>query len=156
MSAVRQGAAWVYRIVITLFVVAVIVEVFLAGLAIFSAMPGDDESVAHETFEDKFEAHAGLGWALGGASVLLLIAILIAWTGPRSISATIALVVLTYVQSALGGAGEDASVAGAFHAVNALFILGLSSFLTLRAWRGNLLTSPSGRRAPPPPARPAP
>lgn len=43
MNPVRQGAAWVYRILITLFAAAIVVEVFLAGLGIFRAMPGEEE-----------------------------------------------------------------------------------------------------------------
>lgn len=84
-----------------------------------------------------------------------MIVILVAWTGRRSIGATFGLAVLTVVQGILGGAGEDSPVAGAFHAVNAFLILGLSVFLTLRAWRGNLLIPASqlrGTGAPPPPA----
>jgi hypothetical protein len=153
MNSVRKGAAWVYRILITLFAVAVVVEFFLVGLGVFRAMPGEDQPVSHSTFDAKFDAHAGLGWSLSGLSLLLLIAILVAWTGPRAISATFALAVLTFVQSALASAGEDAPVAGAFHAVNALLVLGLSWFLTARAWRGNLLIPPSQipRTTPPSP-----
>jgi hypothetical protein len=132
------------------------VEVFLAGLGIFRAMPGEHESFSHETIEDKFDAHAGLGDFLIGGSLLLLIVILVAWTGPRSIVATVGLAVLTVVQGILGGAGEDAPVAGAFHAVNAFLILGLALFLTLRAWRGNLLIPPSELRGAAPQPPPAP
>ena len=156
MNRVRQGTVWIYRILITLFAAAVVVEVFLAGLGIFRAMPGEDESVSHETIEDKFDAHAALGDFLGGGSLLLLIVILIAWTGPRSIGATFGLAVLTVVQGILGGAGEDAPIAGAFHAVNAFLVLGLALFLALRAWRGNLLIPPSQLRGTAPPPPPAP
>jgi hypothetical protein len=156
MNPVRQGAAWIYRILITLFAAAVVVEFFLAGLDIFRAMPGEHQPVSHDTFEDKFGAHAGLGWFLIGGSLLLLIVILVAWTGPRSIGATFGLAVLTFVQRILGSAGEDAPVAGAFHAINALLILGLSLFLTSRAWRGNLLIPPSQLRGTAPPPQPAP
>jgi hypothetical protein len=75
-----------------------------------------------------------------------LIVILVAWTGPRSIGATFGLAVLTFVQRILGVAGEDAPVAGAFHAITALLILGLSLSLTSRAWRGSLLIPPSQLR----------
>lgn len=134
---------------------AVVVEIFLAGLGIFRTMPGEDKSVSHQTIEDKFHAHAGLGDFLAGASLLLLILILIAWPGRRSIGATLALAALTFVQGILGGTGDSAPVAGAFHAVNAFLILGLSLFLTMRAWRGQLLIPPSqlrGSASPPPPA----
>lgn len=156
MNPVRQGAAGTYRILITLFAAAVVVEFFLAGLDIFRAMPGEGESLSHETIEDKFGVHADLGGILIGGSLLLLIVILVAWSGPRSIGATFGLVVLTGVQRFLAVAGEDAPVAGAFHAINALLILGLSLFLTLRAWRGNLLIPPSQLRGTAPPPRLAP
>jgi hypothetical protein len=143
MNPVRQGAAWIYRILITLFVVAVVVEIFLAGLGIFRAMPAEDQSVSHETIEDKFHAHAALGDFLGGGALLLLLVILIAWRGPRSIGATFTLAVLTVVQGILGGTGDSAPVAGAFHAVNAFLIVGLALFLSWRAWRGRLLIPPS-------------
>jgi hypothetical protein len=82
MNQVRQGAAWIYRILITLFAAAVVVEFFLAGLGIFRAMPGEHVPVSHETFSGKFDPHAGLGWVLIGGSLLLLIVILVAWAGP--------------------------------------------------------------------------
>jgi hypothetical protein len=94
----------------------------------------------------KFEPHAGLGSAPIGGSLLLLILILVAWAGPCLIGATLALAALTVVQMILGRAGEDAPVAGAFHVINALLILGLSGSLTSRAWRGNLLIPPSELR----------
>jgi sterol desaturase/sphingolipid hydroxylase (fatty acid hydroxylase superfamily) len=153
MNPVRQAAAWVYRILITAFAAAVVAEFFLAGLGIFRSMPDEDKSVSHDTFSDKFDAHAGLGFFLFLGSLLLLIAILVAWTGPRAIGETFGLAVLTFVQMILGGAGEDAPVAGAFHVINALLILGLSWLLTFQAWRWNLLIPPSQRRgtAPSPP-----
>jgi hypothetical protein len=146
MNPVRRGAAWIYRILIALFAAAIVVEIFFAGLAIFRAMPGEEESVTHEAIQDKFDAHAALGEFLGGGSLLLLILVLVAWTGRRSIGATFALAVLTVVQNILGGAGEDAPVAGAFHAINAFLVLGLSLFLAFRAWRGQLLIPPSRLR----------
>ena len=156
MNPVRQGAAWTYRILITLFALAVVVEFFLAGLGIFRAMPGDRTPVSHETFSGKFDPHATLGWVLGGGSLLLLIVILVAWAGPRLIGATFALAVLTFVQGLLASAGDNAPVAGAFHVVNALLILGLSVFLTAWAWRGNLLIPPTKLQGTvPPPQSPA-
>lgn len=84
MNRVRPAAARTYRILIRLFAAAVIVEVFLAGLGIFGAMPGKNEPVSHQTFGDKFGVHAAIGGFLTGVSLLLVIAVLIAWTGLRS------------------------------------------------------------------------
>jgi hypothetical protein len=155
MSGVRRGAAAIYKVLIALFAAAVVVQIFLAGLGIFDAIPDEGESVSSDTWEDKIEVHAGVGWFLFLGSLLLLIIILIAWTGPRSIGATFALAVLTFVQMILGGVGQDAPGVGAFHPINGVLILALALFLTWRAWRGNLLTPPSELRAPAPVA-PAP
>jgi hypothetical protein len=151
MNAVRSGAAWIYRILITLFTAGVIVQFFLAGLGIFDAIPEGSEQTTSSTWEDKIDPHAALGHLLFiPGAILLLILILIAWTGPRSIGATFGLAVLMLLQIILGAAGEDTPALGALHPVNAVLILALSLFLTWRAWRGNLLTPPSQLRAPPP------
>lgn len=153
MAGIRRGAAAIYKVLIALFAVAVVVQFFLAGLGIFSAIPEEDGSTTADKWEDKLEPHAGLGWFMFLATLLLLILILIAWTGPRAIGATFGLALLTFIQMILGGAGEDAPGVGAFHAVNGVLILALAFFLTWRAWRGNLLIPPSELRgAAPPPA----
>jgi hypothetical protein len=156
MAAVRRGAAAIYKVLIAIFAAAVVVQFFLAGLGVFGAFPEEDGTVSFSKFEDEFEVHAGVGWFLFLGSLLLLILILIAWTGPRSIGATFALAVLMFLQMILAGVGEDTEVVGAFHPVNGLVILGLSWFLTTRAWRGNLLVPPSELRGTAPPPPPAP
>lgn len=153
MQAVRRGAAAIYKVVIALFVVGVVVQFFFAGAGAFGARPDEDETITDTGFEDKFELHSGLGWFLTLGSLLLLILILIAWTGPRSIGATFGLFALMILQNVL--AWGDRWV-GAFHPLNALLILGLSSFLARRAWRGNLLIPPSELRGAAPPTAPAP
>jgi hypothetical protein len=85
----------------------------------------------------------------------VLIAILITQARLRSIAATSGLAVLTFVGAALGGAGQDAPVAGAFHPVNAALVVGLALFLTVRAWRGNLLIPPARLRRSAPALMPA-
>jgi len=158
MRAVRNGAAWIYRILITIFAAAVVVQFFLAGLGIFGAIPEEDGSTTADRWEDKIDPHAALGHFLQMGSILLLLLILIAWTGPRSIGATLALAVLLILQIILAAVGEDTPAVGALHPVNAIVILALSWFLAWRAWRGNLLIPPSQLQArtvpPPPPAAP--
>jgi hypothetical protein len=100
MSTVRQSAAWAYRVLITLFAATVILEIFLAGLGVFRAMPGEGKQVSHKGFDDKFGVHAAVGGFLTGCSLLLLIVILIAGTGLRSIGTTFGLAVLTVVEGA--------------------------------------------------------
>jgi hypothetical protein len=150
MNAVRRGAAWIYRVLISLFAAAVVVQIFLAGLGIFDAIPDEDASVTSDTWEDKIEPHAAMGWFLFLGSLLLLILILIAWTGLRSIGAQFGLTLLTFIQQILGAVGQDAPGVGAFHPLNGILILALALFLAWRAWRGNLLVPPSQVRAPTP------
>ena len=60
--------------------------------------------------------------------------------------ATFTLAVMTFAQGILGGTGgtgDSAPVAGAFHALNAFLILGLSLLLTWPARRGRLLVPSS-------------
>ena len=157
MQAVRRGAAAIYKVLIVVFAAAVVVQFFLAGLGIFGAIPEEDGSTTAERWEDKIEPHAGLGHILQMGSLLLLLLILIAWTGLRSIGATFVLAVLLILQIVLAAVGEDTPGIGALHPVNALLILALSWFLAWRAWRGNLLVPPSRVSTPPgPPPPPAP
>ena len=153
MNPIRRGAAWIYRVLIGLFAIAVVVQFFFAGAGVFGVDPDEGETFTQNQFEDKFELHSGLGGILMLASLLLFILILIAWTGPRSIGATFGLFVLMIIQQALS-AGDR--WVGAFHPLNGLLILGLSSFLARRAWRGNLLVPPSELRRTAPPPAPAP
>jgi hypothetical protein len=156
MTAVRTGAAWIYRVLITLFTAGVIVQIFLAGLGIFDSIPEGDEQTTPSVWEDNIDPHAALGHLLFiPGAILLLIFILIAWTGLRSIGATFGLAVLMFLQIVLAAVGEDTPGVGALHPLNGILILALSLFLTWRAWRGNLLVPPSQLRlragaAPPP------
>jgi Family of unknown function (DUF6220) len=151
MAGIRRGAAAIYKYLIALFAAAVVVQIFFAGAGIFRGLPDEDETTSFDRFEDTFEPHFALGFFLFLGSLLLLILILIAWTGPRSIGATFGLALLVFLQFIWSGIG---GWAGGLHAVNALLILLLSSFLAWRAWRGNLLIPPSqlGAATPPPPA----
>jgi Family of unknown function (DUF6220) len=153
MAGIRRGAAAIYKVLIPIFAAAVLVQFFFAGAGAFGARPDEDETITDTGFEDKFELHSGLGWFLTLGSLLLLILILIAWTGPRSIGATFGLFVLMILQNILS-AGDR--WVGAFHPINGLLILGLSAFLARQAWRGNLLTPPSELRGAAPPPAPAP
>ncbi len=137
-----------YKYVIALFVIAVIVQIFLAGLGIFGAVEeiaagGIDE----EGFDDEIGAHAALGHLLWFASILIFLISLGARLGRNRILLTLALPVLGFLQIVLAAAGEDAPVVGALHPVNALLMLGLAGYLAYGAWRRWPVTGgvPAGR-----------
>lgn len=129
LTGARAGVFVAYRIVIVVVLVALLVQVFLAGLGVFGAevAPVEDEA-------SGMEAHRALGHmvtTIGGA--LLLLTALIARPGKRIVLLTVAWVVLGQVQVFLALGGEDAAVVGGLHALVALVLVGLAADLTRRA-----------------------
>jgi hypothetical protein len=131
MNGVRRGARAVLRYFVPLYIVAIVVQVFLAGEGIFGIKAGpklDDQKT--------LDAHRALGFILADfGSVLLLIVALLAWLpDKRARSVSIAIPFLLFIQGILGGAGRWG---GAFHPLNAFLILALLGWLTQRLWRGS-------------------
>jgi heme A synthase len=105
------GVARAHRGLALLFLAAVVVQFFLAGLGAFGA--------------ESYAAHRALGNALG---VVGLVLIILAAVGRReALQASAVLFVLLIVQAILGAAGDDLGVLGGLHPVNALAILGVGS-----------------------------
>lgn len=126
----RRAADIGYLYVAVAFVVAVLVQVFLAGLGVFSLDALDlDEA-------KSFDPHRLWGFALGGVSALLLVLALVARESRRTVVATLVLFLLVFVaQSLLAQAGESSAWLGGLHALDGMVILLLSSWLALSAWR---------------------
>ena len=110
-----------FRWLAVLFLVALVVQFFLAGLGVFGA--------------ESFEAHRTLGYALQGGAILLLLLALVGRLGRSVIWPTALLVVLAIVQSLLAAAKDDARYLAALHVVNALAIVVLAQLVAYRAWR---------------------
>lgn len=98
-------AAW-------LFVLGVVIQVFLAGAAIFEVT--------------DFIPHGYLGWLLPLVPVLLLALALMARAGRRTALMSIALVVVTAIQPELAAARDRDPLLAAFHPANALLIFWLA------------------------------
>ena len=79
-SGVRRAARTGYRWLLLVFLLAVAVQIFLAGLGVFSFGNGDRVGGGH-----AFSAHQGLGFAIGGASILLLVLAIAARAGRRAV-----------------------------------------------------------------------
>src|SRR5437764_8337885 len=117
MAGVRNGARVVLRYLAPLFVVAIIVQVFLAGEGIFGIKAGpklDDQKT--------LDAHRGFGFIIAEpGAVLLLIVALLAWHPDKRVrTVSIALPFLLFIQAILGGAGRWG---GAFHPLVAFVLL---------------------------------
>jgi Family of unknown function (DUF6220) len=114
----RRRAATAYRWALLAFLLAVAVQIFLAGLGVFSFGNGDRAGGDH-----AFSAHQGLGFAIGGASILLLVLAIAARAGKLAVWLAVALVVQTcLLQSLLDGLGDDSAVFGGLHALDGLLI----------------------------------
>jgi hypothetical protein len=133
MEGIRTVSGAAYRWVLAFFVLAVVAEFFLAGAGVFGQKL--DVALADQT---SFRPHRVLGYILIIASLLLLVLCLLWWSERIWLMATFLLLVLAVLQSVLAHVGEDHRWVGALHPLNAVAILGLSSFLAHKAWRKDL------------------
>jgi len=110
-----------FAVVAWLFVVAILVQVFLAGVGLF--VPG----------VDTFSYHREFGWLLQLGPLPLL---LLAWAsaaGRSTVWLAAALVVLVPLQPLLAWARLDLPFLAALHPVNAVAIFWLAATITRRA-----------------------
>jgi hypothetical protein len=139
VAGVRRGAVAVLRYYVPLFIVAVIVQIFLAGEGIFGIKGGpelDDQKT--------LDPHRALGYILAEpAALILLILALLAWFPDRKMRwISIALPFLIFLQDPLSWGGRWS---GAFHPLNAILVLALLGWLARRLWsgRGAVAAEPS-------------
>jgi hypothetical protein len=112
----------IYLALVWLYLAAIVVQVFLAGAALF--YPARD-----------FELHRNLGWILHLVPVLLLVAAVAGRVGRETIWWTVALLVVQGIQPLLPGLRADLPWVAALHPVLAFAIFWLALTLGLRAWR---------------------
>ena len=132
LSAARRGAFLAYRWLLLAFLLAGGAQIFLAGLGVFS-VTGHGAST-----DSAFSAHRGLGFAMGGAAVIILVLALIARPGVLPLALAGVLVVQTnLVQSLLAGLADNAALYGGLHALDGLLALAIAGFLyvSARRWR---------------------
>jgi hypothetical protein len=118
-SGVRRAARIGYRWLLLVFLVAVAVQIFLAGLGTFGFDTSRPADASH-----ALSLHQGLGFALAGASILLLVLALVARAGRLALWLAAALVVQTcLLQSLLDGLADNTVVFGGLHALDGLLIV---------------------------------
>ena len=129
MAGVRRGARAVLKYFVALYIVAVIVQIFLAGEGIFGAEGSPTEDDQSETLDP----HRALGWIITEPlALLLLIVALLAWLpNKRNRILSIALPFILWIQLILPSAGRWVA---AFHPLNAILILGILGFLARELW----------------------
>jgi Family of unknown function (DUF6220) len=115
----------VHAAVAGLFVVAIVVQVFLAGAAL-----------ANLGGSGNFSTHIDFGYTwIGIAALALLVTALVARRPRRDVGIVAAIVVLYVVQTILPSARTSTPWIAALHPVNALFLFGLAAWYARRTWR---------------------
>jgi uncharacterized membrane protein len=145
----RRGATSVMKWFSAIYVVAIVVQVFLAGEGIFrlnNIKHSDDcdKAGAHCVANSKtLDAHRAFGSILVFASILFLIVALVAWHQNKRIRwVSIVTAVLTFLQIVLAAVG---GWVGGLHPVNAMLVLGLYGWLfyALRREAPEAVTTPA-------------
>jgi hypothetical protein len=139
MSGVRRVARSVLKWFSAVYVIAIIVQVFLAGEGIFGLNNIEhsdrcDKAGAHCVADSKtLDPHRALGFflTLPGALLFLIVALLAWYPDKRVRIVSIVAPILTFVQMILPGLGRWG---GAFHPLNAILVLALFGWLTHRLW----------------------
>ena len=124
LTGARRGALIAYRWLLLAFLLAGGAQIFLAGLGVFS-VTGHGAST-----DSAFSAHRGLGFAMGGAAVIILILGVIARPGTMPLTLAGVLVVQTFLlQSLLAGLADNTALYGGLHALDGILGLAIAGFL---------------------------
>ena len=116
MRQVHAAVAW-------LLVGAILVQVWLAGMAIPQLGGGRND----------FELHRNVGYLIGLVTLILLVTAALAGLGRRRIGQSAGLLVLYVIQSSLPYMGIAAIEA--LHPVNAVLMFGLAFLYARAVWR---------------------
>jgi hypothetical protein len=111
-----------------------VVQIFLAGLGVFSL----DGAQLGGTDETAFDPHRFVAVVMSAVTLLVLIAALVARPGRQFVIMSVVLLLLVAVlQGVLASAGEDTALFGGLHALFGIGSLGLA---------GRMLAIGRGRR----------
>ena len=116
----RQVHAWVAWA----FVAAIVIQVFLAGLAI-PQLGGNG----------SFGSHQGFGYSIGFVALALVLTAVAARAGRRRILQSLGLLVVYVIQTVLPNLDPGLSLAAALHPVGALILFGLGTWYARQVWR---------------------
>lgn len=134
----RLGADRIYCYLTQLYVIAILAQVFLAGVGVF----GDHVSKAANA--SSFDPHRALGTILGFVAILLFLIALLARPSRAIVLQAFVLAALAMAaQPALANAGDSNKWVGGFHALDGMLILLLSLWMAVHARRRQV----SGRPA---------
>jgi Family of unknown function (DUF6220) len=126
-----------YRFWLTVFVVAVVVQIGAAGYGAFNAAHdvSDTTPITNHQWDHGWNFHDGFGYLIFLVSIPLF---LIAWgakLGKRAVLLSLGVPLLVALQIVLAWGGESVPAIGILHPINAFLILGFVGSLTAKAWR---------------------
>ncbi len=126
----------IYRFWVSLVTLAVVLQIAFAGYGAFdTADKVDGGTVDEDSFEDSFGLHIGFGYLIFLATIVLLL-LSFGARGKQRILRSVAVVVLLVIQILLAWTGASAPyIFGALHPLNAFLILGLLGSITYREWK---------------------
>ena len=116
----RRVFRYLFLSIAVVFLSAIVVQVFFAGLMLFGQAGG-------------LELHQNTGYILGTAGALFLVVPALARAGRRPIVLGVILALVTYGQPFLTFARDTSPVIAALHPLNALLIFTLSLVLARQA-----------------------
>jgi len=118
---VESIARTIFLVVAAILVIGLFVQVFLAGLGVFS------------DYSDFF-THRDMGYTLSLLPVVLIVAGLLGRMGRRLVLLSLLLGLLFLLQSVFVGIRSDQPGLAALHPVNGFLILLLAIFILREAW----------------------
>jgi hypothetical protein len=125
-----------YRFWVSLLTLAVVLQIGFAGYGAFdTADKVDGGTVDQDSFEDSFGPHIGLGYLIFlGTIVLLLLSF--GARGKQRIFRSVGALVLVMIQILLAWSGGSVPyIFGALHPINAFIILGFLGSMAYREWK---------------------
>ena len=127
-----------FRIWASIVSLAIIVQVGLAGYGAFNAVDKSDDkgTIGKDAVSDGFGAHAGLGYVIFLAALILLILAFVSRRegGPPRVKWSGGILGLIVVQILLAWAGGASAWLGVLHGMNALAVAGVAGSLAGREW----------------------
>ena len=107
-----------------IFVVTIVVQVFLAGLAI-----------ANLGGSGNFSTHIEFGYTwIGLAALALLVTVFVARRPRRDVGVVVAIIVLYVIQTILPAFKSSSPAIAALHPVNALLLFAVAAWYARRLW----------------------
>lgn len=137
----------VYRWWATIVLLAIVVQVGFAGYGAFFVAHKVDKGIVNESkFEDGFSLHAGFGYLVVLAGLILLVLALVGRVGKRRTLQTLGLAGLFILQVLLAWIGFGVPAVGALHPINALALFAFTGYLVSTEWR--MAKAPASVEAP--------